>query len=171
MFCMWIRILWYQRLLIRAKTLWLQALRGGETEPLPSSTSRPIRSEVWAWHIIGGKDEIEDKSNWQYGHVRLPLCPEQKAIITIAVSKHRPQHVSPTTHPEPRLPRKSARWPRQESWLFWASCSSGGGQGRDPIPRLQGSKDMPLSTSTVQEYPYTWNLAFPCLIPTPHSSW
>lgn len=82
----------------------VQALVHGETWSLPSSTSHLIRKDAWTWHIIGGKDELEDKSNWQYGQGGLPLCREQKAIITTAIGKRELEECLP------HQPRSGAVW-------------------------------------------------------------
>lgn len=123
----------------------VQALVHGETWSLRSNTSHLIRNDVWAWHVIGGKDEIEDKSNWQCDQVRLRLCTEQKAIIIIANAG--PKNVYHTTQ-EAGLYGKSAGWPRQNLLLFQDSCFSSWWQGRDPIPLLQGRNVILLNSNS-----------------------
>lgn len=127
----------------------MQALVCGETWSLPSSSSHLNRNDVWAWHIIGGKDEIEDKSNCQCDRVRLPcaLCTGQEAVIIRAISRHKPEKHQPTTR-EAGPCGTSAKWPRQNWLLLQGSYFSGWWSERDLIPLLQGGNVTLLSNNT-----------------------
>ena len=124
----------------------MQALVHGETWSLPSNTSHLIRNYVWAWHVIGGKDEIEDKSNCQCDQVRLRLCTEQKAIIIIAISKHRPKECLP---PPPKKQGFMESLLADQGRIYWFS--------KIPVSQVDGREEIPYHYSRA-EMLYCWTV-------------